>query len=88
VRGVRAVDAKGLRKKLKKYLRLVAEGETVLILQRDRVIGQLVPTPRRALGGMPTELVSAAAPIGAALPALEGSSGPEGRVRLTTPPWL
>ncbi|HEY3120838.1 MAG TPA: hypothetical protein VGL15_09450 [Vicinamibacteria bacterium] len=85
---MRAVDGKRLRKKLKKYLRLVAEGETVLILQRDRVIGQLLPTPRRALGAMPTELVSAAHSVGPPLPALEATSAPEARVRLTTPPWL
>jgi antitoxin (DNA-binding transcriptional repressor) of toxin-antitoxin stability system len=84
---VRAVNAKGLRKKLKKYLRLVAEGETVLILQRDRVIGQLMPTPRRALGALPTELVSAAPPLAPALPG-EIAAAPEARVRLATPPWL
>ena len=88
MRAVRAVDGKRLRKKLKKYLRLLAEGETVLILQRDRVIGQLVPTPRRALGAMPTELVSAAPAAGAPMPALEATAAPEVRVRLTTPPWL
>jgi antitoxin (DNA-binding transcriptional repressor) of toxin-antitoxin stability system len=88
VRNVRAVDAKRLRKKLKEYLRLLAEGETVLILQRDRVIGQLVPTPRRALGAMPTELLSAGPSVGPRLPALETTSAPEVRVRLTTPPWL
>jgi antitoxin (DNA-binding transcriptional repressor) of toxin-antitoxin stability system len=84
---VRAVDAKRLRKKLKKYLRLVSEGETVLILERDRVIGQLMPTPRRAIGGMPTELVSFAPPAGPALPAVEVARSPEAPAR-STPPWL
>ena len=85
---MRAVSARRLRRKLTKYLRLVAEGETVLILQRDRVVGQLVPTPRRALGAMPTELVSAGPPVGPALPGPQATDLPEVRVRLTTPPWL
>jgi antitoxin (DNA-binding transcriptional repressor) of toxin-antitoxin stability system len=40
---VRAVDLKTLSNKLSEYLRLVANGETVLVTDRDRVMAELTP---------------------------------------------
>jgi antitoxin (DNA-binding transcriptional repressor) of toxin-antitoxin stability system len=41
---VRAVDLKTLSNKLSEYLRLVANGETVLVTDRDRVMAELTPS--------------------------------------------
>ena len=40
---MRAVGLKVLKNKLSEYVRLVAEGETVLVTDRDRVVAELVP---------------------------------------------
>jgi antitoxin (DNA-binding transcriptional repressor) of toxin-antitoxin stability system len=40
---VHAVDLKPLSNKLSEYLRLVANGETVLVTDRDRVMAELTP---------------------------------------------
>ena len=46
---MRAVGLKILKNKLSEYVRLAANGETVLITDRDRVVAELVPpTPGRA----------------------------------------
>jgi prevent-host-death family protein len=41
--GMRAVGLKTLKNKLSEYVRLVANGETVLVTDRDRVVAELVP---------------------------------------------
>ena len=40
---MRAVGLKVLKNKLSEYVRLAAEGETVLVTDRDRVVAELVP---------------------------------------------
>jgi len=46
---VRTVGLKVLKNKLSEYVRLAAQGETVLIADRDRVVAELVPPqPGRA----------------------------------------
>jgi antitoxin (DNA-binding transcriptional repressor) of toxin-antitoxin stability system len=40
---VRAVGIKALKNKLSEYVRLAAGGETVLVVDRDRVVAELVP---------------------------------------------
>jgi antitoxin (DNA-binding transcriptional repressor) of toxin-antitoxin stability system len=40
---VRSVGLKVLKNKLSEYVRLAAEGETILISDRDRVVAELVP---------------------------------------------
>ena len=40
---MRAVGLKVLKNKLSEYVRLVASGETVLVVDRDRVVAELVP---------------------------------------------
>jgi prevent-host-death family protein len=44
---VRAVGIKELKNRLSEYVRLVASGETVLVVDRDRVVAEIVP-PREA----------------------------------------
>jgi antitoxin (DNA-binding transcriptional repressor) of toxin-antitoxin stability system len=43
---MRSVGVKMLRNKLSEYIRLAANGETVLVTDRDRVVAELVP-PRQ-----------------------------------------
>jgi len=40
---MRAVGLEVLKNKLSEYVRLAAEGETVLVTDRDRVVAELVP---------------------------------------------
>jgi prevent-host-death family protein len=40
---MRAVGLKTLKNRLSEYVRLVANGETVLVTDRDRVVAELVP---------------------------------------------
>ena len=40
---MRSVGLKVLKNKLSEYVRLVANGETVLVTDRDRVVAELVP---------------------------------------------
>ncbi len=40
---MRAVGLKVLKNKLSEYVRLAAEGETVLVTDRERVVAELVP---------------------------------------------
>ena len=40
---MRAVGLKVLKNKLSEYVRLAAQGETILIADRDRVVAELVP---------------------------------------------
>ena len=42
---MRAVGIREVKNKLSEYLRLVAEGETVLVTDRGRVVAQLAPPP-------------------------------------------
>ena len=40
---MRAVSLKTLKSKLSEYVRLAAEGETILVTYHDRVVAQIVP---------------------------------------------
>jgi len=47
---MRAVGIKALKNKLSEYVRLAADGETVLVTDRDRVVAELrPPEPGRAV---------------------------------------
>ena len=47
---MRAVGIKALKNKLSEYVRVAAEGETVLVTDRDRVVAELgPPQPGRAV---------------------------------------
>jgi prevent-host-death family protein len=45
---MRAVGVREVKNKLSEYLRIVAEGETVLVTDRGRVVAQLAPPPTHA----------------------------------------
>lgn len=62
---MRAVGIKTLKNRLSEYVRVAAEGETVLVTDRDRVVAELAP-PRRA------------APSRSAMPSWPTSSGGAG----------
>lgn len=48
--GMRAVGIKALKNKLSEYVRVAADGETVLVTDRDRVVAELgPPQPGRAV---------------------------------------
>ena len=48
---MRAVGIKALKNKLSEYVRVAADGETVLVTDRDRVVTELgPPQPGRAVG--------------------------------------
>jgi antitoxin (DNA-binding transcriptional repressor) of toxin-antitoxin stability system len=48
---MRAVGIKALKNKLSEYVRIAADGETVLVTDRDRVVAELgPPQPGRAAG--------------------------------------
>jgi antitoxin (DNA-binding transcriptional repressor) of toxin-antitoxin stability system len=56
---MRTVGLKILKNKLSEYVRLAAQGETVLIADRDRVVAELVPPrPGRAEGVSDAVLVA------------------------------
>jgi prevent-host-death family protein len=46
---MRAVGIREVKNKLSEYLRIVAEGETVLVTDRGRVVAQLAPPPSHSL---------------------------------------
>jgi prevent-host-death family protein len=45
---MRAAGIREIKNKLSAYLRIVAEGETVLVTDRGRVVAQLAPPPTHA----------------------------------------
>ena len=45
---MRAAGIREIKNKLSEYLRIVAEGETVLVTDRGRVVAQLAPPPAHA----------------------------------------
>jgi prevent-host-death family protein len=45
---MRAAGIREVKNKLSEYLRIVAEGETVLVTDRGRVVAQLAPPPTHA----------------------------------------
>src|SRR5947208_16938068 len=48
-RDMRAVGIKVLKNKLSEYVRLAASGETILVMDRDRVVAEMIP-PRSDSG--------------------------------------
>jgi len=48
IHAMRAVGVREIKNKLSEYLRLVREGETVLVTDHGRVVAQLAPPPRFA----------------------------------------
>lgn len=57
---MRSVGIKVLKNKLSEYIRIVAQGETVLVTDRDRVVAEITP-PRAGRGEAVTDAVLAEA---------------------------
>lgn len=57
---MRSVGIKVLKNKLSQYIRIVAQGETVLVTDRDRVVAEITP-PRAGRGEAVTDAVLAEA---------------------------
>jgi antitoxin (DNA-binding transcriptional repressor) of toxin-antitoxin stability system len=67
---VRTVGLKILKNKLSEYVRLAAQGETVLIADRDRVVAELVPPRPGRAAELPDALLADLVRRGAVTPAL------------------
>lgn len=71
-----SVGIKVLKNKLSEYVRLAADGETVLVTDRGRVVAELVP-PRRAHEGISeSEFLARGAREGWLTPASKPRGGP------------
>lgn len=57
---MRSVGIKVLKNKLSQYIRIAAQGETVLVTDRDRVVAEITP-PRAGRGEAMTDAVLAEA---------------------------
>ena len=76
---MRAVGIKTLKNKLSEYVRLVARGETILVVDRDRVVAELGP-PQQGRSPVPADAVVAElVRKGFLTPAANPRSGPPGR---------
>jgi len=69
------VGIKTLKNKLSEYIRLVRAGETVLILDRDRVVAELGPPRASRERTLPDVMLAQAAAAGLISPAM-GPLGP------------
>jgi antitoxin (DNA-binding transcriptional repressor) of toxin-antitoxin stability system len=81
---MRAVGLKVLKNKLSEYVRLAATGETVLVVDRDRVVAELIPpTPGRSL--VPSDaMLAEAVRQGWLTPAVGPERGPPPRLPVTS----
>jgi antitoxin (DNA-binding transcriptional repressor) of toxin-antitoxin stability system len=76
---MRAVGLKTLKNKLSEYVRLVAGGETVLVIDRGRVVAELVP-PREGHSPLLSDaMLAEAARRGWITPAAVGPGAPPPR---------
>ncbi len=76
---MRAVGLKVLKNKLSEYVRLAANGETVLVTDRDRVVAELVP-PREGRSPMLADaLLAEAVRRGWLVPPVAVDQGPPPR---------
>lgn len=77
---VRAVGLKVLRKKLSEYVRLAASGETVLVIDGDRIVAELAP-PSEARSPLPADaFLAEAVRRGWLTPPVWGPGGPPPRM--------
>jgi len=81
---MRSVGLKLLKNKLSEYVRLAAQGETVLVTDRDRVVAEIVP-PRPGRSSLLADALLADAVRGGFLtPAAAASTGDPPRKPVTT----
>lgn len=74
---MRSVGIETLKSKLSEYIRLAANGETVLVTDRDRVVAELVPPRQERSPILADALLAEAVRSGwLTLPSLPGSTPP------------
>ncbi|HEY7246371.1 MAG TPA: type II toxin-antitoxin system Phd/YefM family antitoxin [Xanthobacteraceae bacterium] len=74
---MRAVGLKALKNRLSEYVRLVANGETILVTDRDRVVAELTPPRADRSGILADAMLAEAVRQGwVAPPILVGSAPP------------
>jgi prevent-host-death family protein len=73
---MRSVGLKVLKNKLSEYVRRAAAGERVLIVNRDRVVAELVPPEATRSPMLSDALLADAVRQGYITPALRGPGGP------------
>jgi prevent-host-death family protein len=76
---MRAVGLKVLKNKLSEYVRLAANGETVLVTDRDRVVAKLVPPEKHRSPVLADALLAEAVRQGRITPPALSSAGPPSR---------
>ena len=76
---MRAVGLKVLKNKLSEYVRLAANGETILVTDRDRVVAELVPPREPRASWVSDALVAEAVRKGWLTPPATVGEGPPGR---------
>lgn len=76
---MRAVGLKILKNKLSEYVRLAANGETVLVTDRDRVVAELVPPDQNRSLVLADALLAEAVRQGRITPPALSSAGPPPR---------
>jgi prevent-host-death family protein len=81
---MRCVGLKTLKNKLSEYVRLAAQGETVLITDRDRVVAELVPPQPTRSATVADTLLADAVRSGLVTPALLPPGMPPEAPRVAT----
>jgi antitoxin (DNA-binding transcriptional repressor) of toxin-antitoxin stability system len=76
---MRAVGLKVLKNKLSEYVRLAANGETVLVTDRDRVVAELAPPQKNRSPLLADALLADAVRQGWITPPTLSSTGPPPR---------
>jgi antitoxin (DNA-binding transcriptional repressor) of toxin-antitoxin stability system len=77
---MRAVGVKTLKNKLSEYLRLAANGETVLVTDRDRVVAELGPPAATRAPQVADALLAEAVREGWVSPPLSKATGAPSRI--------
>jgi len=81
---MRVVGLKVLKNRLSEYVRLVAQGEVVLVTDRDRVVAELTPPSAGRAATASDALLADAVRAGWLRPAIIRPSGVPGRRPVTT----
>ena len=76
---MRAIGIKALKNKLSEYVRIAAAGERVLVMDRDRVVAELVP-PQPSIRGGDEAVLAEAIRTGYARPPIRPLNGVPARV--------
>lgn len=79
IASVRSVGLKVLKNKLSEYVRLAAQGETVLVTDRDRVVAEIVPPDQHRTPVLADALLAEAVRQGWITPPALPPSGPPPR---------